>query len=481
MTSTAILIFPHQLFPLAHWRKWRRHTFFLIEDPLFFGQREIRLHFNRLKLIYHRASMQFFYHQMTAAKYNIHYISLTDNPMQILASYTKKIAYYPADRLLQERWRDVKYVDTPYFLLSSSHMEQYRIKHGTRQRFVHREFYHFVKQKLNLLTDVKSQDEDNRQPLPPDYICPTLPIMNNVKEQSYLEDAEQYIRQHFPHAPGPDQFNPAEFLFPIGRRGTLRALRHFIRDRFAKFGPYEDAMSTSSIAIHHSLLSTPINIGLITPKEVVKEIMSAKVDMQSKEGFIRQLIGWREYSRMLYELAYDAMKQANCFSHQRRLSSDWYRGTTGIDPLDITIRKAFHHGYLHHIERLMIVANLMNLCEICPDDAYRWFMEFSCDSYDWVMVNNVYSMGLWADAGLTMRKPYVSSPAYVLKMSDFIADDRWVNIWRGLYYTFIEKNREQIKGTPLIYNIGYWRRLPEAERSRLEKLARRQRSKVGRK
>jgi len=451
---------------------------YLVEDPLFFGHREKQLHFNKLKLIYHRATMQHFYHQMIQHRFKIHYISLDD--FDTWTRPTDMISYYPADRLLQSRWPTLTYIDTPYFLLTSKQIDDYATLHGSKSHYSHREFYHYVKQTLNILPNIKSQDTLNRQPLPADYVPPALPSYNSELTE-IVQEAIEYIGQRFPHNPGPkdpQQIVSALNCFPITWQESRRALRIFIRQRFALFGAYEDAMSTKSHAVHHSVLSTPINVGLLPPTIVLRQIMTATAPIQSREGFVRQLIGWREYSRMLYELAYDKIKQSNCFQHRRRLMSHWYRGTTGIDPLDVTIQKAFNTGYLHHIERLMIVANLMNLCEIHPDDVYRWFMEFACDSYDWVMVNNVYSMGLWADKGLTMRKPYISSPAYILRMSDF-SEGRWTEQWKALYYTFLTNNREQIKGTPLIYNIGYWRKLPVSEQIRLTKLANRVRLKIG--
>jgi deoxyribodipyrimidine photolyase-related protein len=146
----------------------------------------------------------------------------------------------------------------------------------------------------------------------------------------------------------------------------------------------------------------------------------------------------------------------NYLGNDRHLDMTWYTGTTGILPIDITVKQAFKYGYLHHINRLMIMCNFMNLCQIKPDDAYKWFMEFSLDSYDWVMILNVYSMGMYADGGLTTTKPYISSSNYIMKMSNFTnTNSNWREIWDALYYNFIKNNYKKLKGRASIFRFQY--------------------------
>ena len=167
------------------------------------------------------------------------------------------------------------------------------------------------------------------------------------------------------------------------------------------------------------------------------------------EGFVRQLIGWREYERMLYVLDYENLISSNYFGNKKKLNKKWYTGETGLKPIDDTIIKAFKNGYLHHIERLMVMLNFMNLARIHPRQIYNWFMEFSCDSYDWVMVGNVYGMGYFSTN--TMRKPYLSTSNYIRQMTDYKNDGHWNEIWDALFYKFLTDNKPKLKGGAAVY------------------------------
>ena len=221
----------------------------------------------------------------------------------------------------------------------------------------------------------------------------------------------------------------------------------------------------------HANISPMMNIGLINPDYVVDEITeyynkNKKVGINNYEGFIRQIIGWREYQRYCYLYAYKELTKPNYFGHKNKLNKKWYDGTTGIRPIDDSIKFAFQTGYLHHIIRLMVVSNFMNLCRIKPDDCYKWFMEFAVDSYDWVMIQNVYSMGQWADGGLTMRKPYISSDNYIVNMSNYKRED-WGELWNDLYYYFISDHENKLKKTPYIRNLVHWKKKSKKEKDEI--------------
>ena len=167
---------------------------------------------------------------------------------------------------------------------------------------------------------------------------------------------------------------------------------------------------------------------------------NSEIPLHSVEGFLRQILGWREFVRGIYQNFSEKEENTNFFNHQRKLSSHWYDGTTGILPVDDAIKKANKYGYCHHIERLMILSNIMLLSEIDPKEVHRWFMEMFVDSADWVMGPNVYGMGQFSDGGLFATKPYISGSNYILKMSDYKKNDEWTNIWDGLYWRFIDKH-----------------------------------------
>ena len=171
------------------------------------------------------------------------------------------------------------------------------------------------------------------------------------------------------------------------------------------------------------------------------------IPLNSCEGFIRQVIGWREYIRAIYILKGVEQRTRNFWGFTRKIPDSFYSGDTGIDPVDDVIRKVVKTGYCHHIERLMILGNFMLLCEFDPDEVYRWFMELFIDAYDWVMVPNVYGMSQFADGGLMATKPYISGSNYLLKMSDYPKGE-WQEIWDGLFWRFMHVHRKFFEQNP---------------------------------
>ena len=192
----------------------------------------------------------------------------------------------------------------------------------------------------------------------------------------------------------------------------------------------------------HSLLSSSINIGLLNPLEVIEEVLKyrGKVPLNSLEGFIRQLF-WREYQKYCY--IYYNFNNKNYFGNKKKLTNAWYKGTIGVEPIDDCIKKGFETAYLHHIERLMVMGNFMNLYGLHPDEGFKWFMEFSIDSYEWVMHQNVYDMVFFVSGGATMRRPYASSSNYILKMSNYKKGE-WSEEWDNLYNTFLKNKKNKL-------------------------------------
>ena len=218
-----------------------------------------------------------------------------------------------------------------------------------------------------------------------------------------------------------------------------------------EFGVYEDAIVKEEHILNHSLLSPLINIGLLNPSEVIENAIdyakSNDVPINSTEGFVRQILGWREFIRGVYEVKGTEERTKNFWNLKRKIPSSFYDGSTGIKPVDDVIKKINKTAYAHHIERLMILGNFMVLCEFDPDDVYQWFMELFIDAYDWVMVPNVYGMSLFADGGLMSTKPYISSSNYIMKMSNY-SKGNWQEVWDGLFWTFMDKHRNFFESNP---------------------------------
>jgi deoxyribodipyrimidine photolyase-related protein len=195
-----------------------------------------------------------------------------------------------------------------------------------------------------------------------------------------------------------------------------------------------------------------LNLGLITPQQVLNRTLeaadSSEIPINSLEGFLRQIIGWREFMAAMYKRHGVTMRNSNFWNFEDRPIPDaFYQGTTGIPPIDDAIKRALDTGYCHHIERLMLLGNMMLLCGFHPTRIYTWFMELFVDAYDWVMVPNVYGMSQFADGGLMSTKPYISSSNYIIKMSDY-KKGSWSEIWDGLFWTFMDKQREFFKTNP---------------------------------
>ncbi len=289
-----------------------------------------------------------------------------------------------------------------------------------------------------------SFDTENRKKLPKDVTPPALPSLST---SAHVKALMPKIEEWFPDHPG----TLKSFSWPVTHKDAAKCLDSFLAERLEDFGPYEDAISTSSDFVFHSTLSPMLNLGLLTPKGVVKKTLDhaerSQSPIQSVEGFIRQIIGWREF---IFGISFhhgEKERSSNFFDHQRRMTQAWYDGSTGLLPLDSCIKKAQRLGYVHHIERLMILSNIMLLAEIHPDDVYQWFMEFFVDSAEWVMIPNVYGMGQFADGGLFATKPYIGGSNYILKMSD-IPKGPWCEVLDGLYWRFIERHRDFFLSNP---------------------------------
>lgn len=451
--------------------------FYLIEEPIYFGDHQTKLNFNKLKLIYHRATMQHYYNtykkqiQSIAPIKYIEYHKLQDkNGYNEIKDYDTVYLFDPVDNYLDSKYSSIfnkklqPYLESPLFLTSREQLKQYNTKHS--KSYFHASFYKWQRERPDIkkvITEInKTYDTENRHMMPLDTQTPKIPQYNiTTTIKKILTEAITYINKYFPDNLEPiyvqnksKTITPDSILFPITHKTTYDWFINFCKHRFHLFGKYEDAIdSVHRNILFHSAITPMLNIGLITPFEILNLITKfynenkKTIHIANYEGFIRQILGWREYQRYIYCYIGEKMRSSNHFSNDRKLTKHWYNATTDIKPVDDAITLALNDGYIHHILRLMVIGNIMNLVGIHPHEVYKWFMEFSLDSYDWVMVGNVYSMTLWADGGLTMRKPYISSDNYIMKMSNYPKGEKWNEKWKSLFYHFIDRNREKLKKT----------------------------------
>ena len=410
------IILPHQLFEKKHLDK--KYIYYIWENKHYFTKYK----YNKKKLLLHRSSMQYYYEYLRQNKFNVQYIEF--NKKFNIKEYT---LFDPIDKIKLPGKYQI--IESPNFLLNKELYSEYRNK---TDKFFFNAFYMWGKKKIDIIPNIKSLDKENRKKIPKNIEIPEVP--SNKDDETYL-DAE-YINKHFPKNYG----NTDNFMFPLTHNTAKKWLKHFIEYKLNNFGDYQDAILDNHNFLFHSLLSTSINIGLLNPMDVIGEIMKYNIKMNSLEGFIRQLF-WREYQRYCY--IYFNFNNKNYFSNNKKLNKHWYNGTLNIKPVDDAIITAFDTGYLHHIQRLMVVGNFMNLSRIKPKEGFKWFMEFACDSYEWVMHQNVYEMVFFISGGATMRRPYVSSSNYILKMSNYKKDD-WCDEWDDKYKEFITNNKDKL-------------------------------------
>ncbi len=333
------------------------------------------------------------------------------------------------------------------FLTPDEVMEQWA---QNRKHYHFTDFYMLQRKRLGLLLDEKGKpvggkwtyDTENRKRLPKGTIVPTL---KPPKERPTVVEARRYVTQAFPDAIG----EVDHFVYPVTHEQAAKWLESFIDERLDGFGDFEDAISTKETFLFHSVLTPMLNVGLVTPQQVIQRVLakSDEVPLNSLEGFLRQVIGWREFIRLIYLQAGSRQRTTNDWNLTRSLPTSFYTGSTGIVPFDQSVKRVLKYAYCHHIERLMVLGNFMLLCDIDPNAVYRWFMELFIDAYDWVMVPNVYGMSQHADGGLMTTKPYISGSSYILKMSDYAKGD-WCEVWDALYWRFIDREREFFSGNP---------------------------------
>ena len=451
-------ILGNQLFPIKHLNSFKNdHSFFMAEDYQLCTYEK----HHKLKILLFLSAMRSYAENLKNNKFKIEYQKIENKEFK--DDYLKKLkkiinsknikevsSFEIEDKFFEKKItlflkkENIKWniVQTPMFLNSRNDFKNYLKK--SKKPFM-ATFYKDVRKKSGILmgSDANpiggkwSFDEDNRNKLPKNITIPKFP---KIGETNNTKKLKPIIEKLFSDHPG----NTDNFWFATEYEDVLKILNFFIKEKLNLFGDYEDAVNQQNNVLFHSTLSPYINLGLITPELVIKKFLEfhkkKKIRLNSLEGFIRQIIGWREFMRGIYQSYSNEMETRNFFKQNRKMKKSWYEGNTGLPPLDYSIKNAVDYGWSHHIERLMILSNIMNLCEIKPTIVYRWFMEMFVDSSDWVMVPNVYGMGLFSDGGIFATKPYICGSSYFMKMMDFKKGD-WCNTMDGLYWRFINRNR----------------------------------------
>lgn len=484
-TSKALLIFHDQLnlsvFP----------TSLLNEKPtLVFLESEVKgksLPYHKKKLIYVLSAQRHFALECQKAGFPIvfiaskqHYdeqlIDLFSNHKQIHFSAMESAEWDTRQRLKKALIHSPNHelLSNTFFLAKKSEFIP-KIDKRYRMEF----FYREMRRKTGLLmNDDKPEgntwnfDSENRKKIP--KRIPIPPILT-FKTDSVTEEVIELVDATFPHHFGQSD----AFALAVTRDQALEALHDFIQHRLPFFGDYEDAMSLDEPYLFHSTLSIYLNNGLLLPMEVCQAAETAfrrgKAPLNAVEGFIRQIIGWREFVKIYYEAMMPDVRSTNFFEHKNGLPAAYWHGETELTCLQQNVHSVIQHGYAHHIPRLMVLSNFALLTNSDPAELLYWFWMGFVDAYEWVVLPNVLGMSSFADGGILASKPYVSAANYINKMSNYCRTCRFdpkkrtgedACPFNALYWNFVDKQRDLFNQNGRVsFMVSSFDKRPEDEKN----------------
>lgn len=414
--------------------------------------------YHRQKLVLVWSAMRHFAEELREKKLSVTYIKAADNFEQPLKNWieqyeiTELKVMKPNDRPFIRYIQDLKlscevnFIPNNQFLWSEADFKEWK---KDRKRLVMEDFYREGRKRFDILMEgdqpVGNQwnfDKENRKP-PKDQLKPPSPIL--FEPDQITQDVIQQVK-NLKNISLYGELEP--FYWGVTRQQAQKALQHFIEENIPKFGTYQDAMVTGEETMWHALISPYLNLGLLQPIEVIEAVEKAyyqqDLPLNSIEGFIRQVLGWREYMRGIYLTVDEDYGEKNYFNHTQSLPDFfWDAEKTQMNCLHQVLRQTEQFGYAHHIQRLMILANFALIAGLSPQEVKEWFHAVYIDAYDWVMQTNVIGMGLFADGGLLASKPYAASANYINKMSDYC---------KNCHYNYRDRTGE--KACP--FNFFYW-------------------------
>ncbi len=510
MGQRGVVVLGNQLFPTDLLRSHRNSRIYMAED---WGLCTYVRH-HRQKIVLFLAAMRSYRDQLNEAGFQVDYTPLpfplpargkrsaeaAPTPEQItyengLTSWVERhgidhlTLWQVEDKFFEARliaWASeqrvaIEWLESPMFLTSRQEADGWLAGHRPRMA----EFYKWQRRRLKVMLDADGEpaggrwsfDDENRRPLPKRLELPEPP---RAAPTEHVTELIALLREGFSDHPG--RLCVENWWLPTTHAQATGWLEQFLERRLEQFGPYEDALTVRDPFLFHSVLAVPLNLGLLTPQQVLDAVLDwsnrHQVPINSLEGFVRQIIGWREFVRGIYRRHSEQQESRNFFDHHRRLTPDWWQATTGILPIDTVIERLQTYGWCHHIERLMVAGSMFCLCEIEPAEAHRWFMELFVDSSDWVMGPNVYGMALFADGGIFSTKPYICGSNYWLKMGDYPkprsgervpgTSASWTECVDGLYWRFVDKHRDFLVGSARLSQIvRLLDRMPAARRQHI--------------
>ena len=392
---------------------------------------------------------------------------------------------YRLDQQLEHIARDlpvtIRRADTEHFLSTREDLSTFFRK---KKQYLLENFYRFMRKKYNVLMEDDgpvsgrwNYDVENRKKIPDNQSIPD-PMLFNRDVSSLKKDIDRAGISYI------GNLDPANFTWPVTRLEMMELLNHFIKSLLPWFGTYQDALTERSWVLFHSRLSFGLNSKLIHPLEIIRKIEdywrknSGKISIAQAEGFIRQILGWREYMRGVYWAHMPEYEKLNFFNHQGKLPSWYWNGRTQMRCLSFAIKQSLDYAYAHHIQRLMITGNFGLLAGIHPDEMDAWYLGIYMDAIQWVEITNTRGMSQYADGGIVGTKPYVSSSNYIKKMGNYCKKCHYdpqmktgekACPFNSLYWHFHTRNRDLLINNPRI-RVMYrtWDKMdPEKQRDLL--------------
>ncbi|MDR7038476.1 deoxyribodipyrimidine photolyase-related protein [Methylobacterium sp. BE186] len=435
----------------------------------------VRHHKQKIAFLF--SAMRHFADELRAEGVAVDYVRLDDagNSGSFTGELERAVARHRPDRVvvtepgewrvheMMQGWRDdlaipVEIRDDNRFLCPRAEFAAWA---GDRRSLRMETFYRGMRRRTGLLMEgaepVGGQwnfDAENRRRLPKGHVPPRRP--------GFAPDAITQAVIDLVAARFPDHFGSLDgFAWPVTRSDALEALRHFVAECLPTFGDYQDAMQAGAPFLYHALLAPALNAGLLTPEEVCRAAERAyregSVPLNCAEGFIRQILGWREYVRGLYWARMPDYARTNALRATRDLPWFYWSGATPMNCLAHVIRDTRAHAYAHHIQRLMVTGNFALIAGIEPAQVEEWYLVVFADAFEWVELPNVHGMVLWADGGVMGSKPYAASGAYIDRMSDYCGSCAYdVKRKAGpracpfnyLYWNFLIENEDRLSGNP---------------------------------
>ncbi|MEY4383380.1 MAG: hypothetical protein RI995_922 [Bacteroidota bacterium] len=499
MSKTLRLLLGDQLNSHHSWFK-------TVDDSVTYVMMEIRTETDYAthhiqKVVGFFSAMQEFAAELQLQKHQVIYLHLND--ANNLQSFEKNIRFliekevfthfeyqlpdeYRLDEQLKKLCQSLSITtsicDTEHFMSSRNELGDF---FEGKKTYLMESFYHMMRKKHYILmegdkplTGKWNYDGENRKKLPKEH-HPTPPLVFQNKVTHIVSEIQKTDIQTI------GNIDPNNFIWPINRKQSLALLEFFVTECLAFFGSYQDAMTPNEWSLYHARLSFSMNLKMISPSEVIQRAVKEwenhpeKIAYHQLEGFVRQIIGWREYMRGIYWNKMPEFATMNYFKNENPLPEWFWTGKTKMNCLKDAINQSLNYAYAHHIQRLMVTGNFALLAGIHPDEVDAWYLGIYIDAIEWVEITNTRGMSQFADGGIVGTKPYVSSAAYIDKMSHYCGSCFYKKAvktgdkacpFNSLYWNFYDKNEDQLGKNPrigMMYNV--WRKMkPEDKAALLE-------------